>query len=463
MKLELKGEPNEKQREFFYATNRHIAYGGSRGGGKSWAMRRKFILLALNYEGLNLLLLRRTLPELRENHLLPMLKELHGVATYKETEKAFIFPNGSRIRLGFCDAEKDVFQYQGTEYDVIGFEEATHFTEAQRDFLITCNRTTREDFSPRCYYTSNPGNVGHDWFKRLFIDKDYKNKEKEEDYTFIQATVYDNTILMDSNPEYVEALENLPEDLRKAHLYGDWDAFQGQYFKEFDRSVHVITPFMIPNDWKRYRVFDYGLDMLACYWIAVDYSDNAYVYKELYEKNLIISEAAKRIHQVNGTDTIELTYAPPDLWSRRQDTGKSAEEIFRENGIVLYKSKNDRVNGWYAMKEWLHIHETRDEQTGQPIRTSKLKIFDVCHNLIRCLPRVQFDEKNQNDVATEPHELTHSVDGIRYWCIMRSLPPTATMDNRTSKQMFFGEKEKPQSTITDLSFIEWGVSEDVIY
>lgn len=92
--------PNPKQRLFFQATARHIAYGGARGGGKSWAMQRKFILLAMRYPGLKLLLLRRTLPELRENHINPMRADLMGYAKYNDTEKAFMFPNGSRIKMG---------------------------------------------------------------------------------------------------------------------------------------------------------------------------------------------------------------------------------------------------------------------------------------------------------------------------------------------------------------------------
>ena len=82
MILELKGIPNPKQAEFFRSTARHTAYGGARGGGKSWAMRRKLVLLALNYPGLNALIMRRTLPELRENHVIPLLKELKGAAKY---------------------------------------------------------------------------------------------------------------------------------------------------------------------------------------------------------------------------------------------------------------------------------------------------------------------------------------------------------------------------------------------
>lgn len=451
MRLEIKGDPNPKQELFFNATTRHIAYGGSRGGGKSWAMRRKFILLALNYAGLKLLLLRRTLPELRENHVIPLMAELYGVAQYKDSEKAFVFPNGSRIKLGYCDNEADVYQYQGQEYDVIGMEEATHFTEDMRVFFTTCNRSIRTDFSPRMYYTANPGNVGHAWFKRLFVDKDYRGKEKAEDYVFIPAQVYDNTVLVENNPEYIDALENLPEDMRKAHLYGDWTAFAGQYFTEFRRDIHVIEPMEIPSHWNRYRALDYGLDMLACYWFSIDTHNNIYIYKELYQSNLIITDAVERIKQANGEDNIICTYAPPDLWNRRQDTGRSAAETFAQNGVSLVKSKNDRVNGWYAVKEWLKHHKEKDEQTGKEKDTSKLKMFSNCVNLIRCLPQLQYDDKNPNDCANEPHDLTHAPDALRYFCSMRQRPTVETVARQDafglhkvdySKTMTGGEPDK---------------------
>jgi phage terminase large subunit len=419
--ITFKGYPNDKQKEFFLSTSRHIAYGGARGGGKSWAMRRKFVLLALNYPGLKLLLLRRTLPELRENHIMPLLSELYGHATYKETDKSFSFPNGSRLKLGYCDHEKDVFQYQGQEYDVIGFEEATHFSESMKDFIITSNRSTRTDFTPRVYYTSNPGNVGHHWFKRLFIDRDYRAKEKAENYSFVPAKVYDNTVLMQNNPEYIETLENLPENQRRAMLDGDWDAFDGQYFSEFNRDIHTMEPFVIPKHWRRYVAIDYGLDMLAAYWIAVDTQGFAYVYKELYQSNLIISEAAERMKEINASDSIYRWYAPPDLWNRRQETGKSAVDLFRENGILFRKSNNDRVQGWYNVKEWIKPYDTRDEQTGETVKVAKLRIFKNCLNLIRTIPQLQFDDKDPNDVANDPHEITHAPDAIRYFCSARPM------------------------------------------
>lgn len=221
--------PNPKQAEFFQARSRFVAYGGARGGGKSWAVRQKAMLMALRYPGIRILLLRRSFPELRENHILPLLAQLRGVAEYKETEKAFTFPGGSRLRFGYCDREADVMQYQGQEYDVIFLDEATQFTEFQFQTLTACLRGANP-FPKRFYLTCNPGGVGHHWVKRLFVDRDYKEGECSEDYTFIQARVYDNQNLMEHDPGYVQMLKNLPEDLRRAWLDGEWNIFAGQYY-----------------------------------------------------------------------------------------------------------------------------------------------------------------------------------------------------------------------------------------
>ena len=297
------GKPNPRQIEFFKARARFIAYGGARGGGKSWAVRKKAAGLALSYPGAGILIVRRTFPELRENHILPMTADLAGVARYRDADKSFTFPGGSRIVFGYCSSESDVLQYQGQEYDVIFMDEATQFTEFQFTTLTACLRGAN-DFPKRFYLTCNPGGVGHAWVKRLFIDRRYKKAEHPEDYVFIAANVYDNHALMAHDPDYVRMLENLPEEQRRAWLLGQWDIFEGQYFAEFDRNVHVCRPHGIPAHWRRYVTLDYGMDMLAALWVAVDEQGRAVVYRELYEgrdngkgengQGHIISAAARR-------------------------------------------------------------------------------------------------------------------------------------------------------------------------
>jgi phage terminase large subunit len=413
--------PYPKQIEFFKSVSHYIAYGGARGGGKSWAAREKAKLLCFNYPGIQILLLRRTLNELRENHVIPLQKSLLGVAKYKDKTKEFEFPNSSRIVLGYCKSENDVLQYQGQAYDVIFLEEATQFTEFQFQTLTESNRSSglcKKPFKPRMYFTCNPGGVGHEWVKRLFITREYRNKEREEDYTFIPSTVYENKFLMENSPEYVRTLENLPEDRKRAMLYGDWDIFDGQYFGEFNRDIHVCKPFNIPKHWRWYFTMDYGFDMAAFYWIAVDEHRNAYVVKEFCQgkdndkEPLIISEAAQVIKEYT-TEPVRAFLAPPDLWNKRQETGRSVTDIFSQDfGITLTKTNNDRISGWLAVKEWLKPYMDIDGT-----KHARLTIFNNCKTLIKCIPALQYDSKKPTDVANEPHDITHSPDAIRGFCV----------------------------------------------
>ena len=410
------GTPNPKQEQFLRSLRRRVCYGGARGGGKSWVVRAKATLLALNYPGIKIIILRRTYADLWQNHVLELRKLLEpDIATYRDSEKAMVFPNGSRIRFGYCAAEADVLQYQGQEYDIMFLDEATQFTEYMYNCLVASNRGANE-FPHRMYLTCNPGGVGHAWVKRLFIDKDYTEAENPDDYEFIPAKVYDNKVLVDKDPEYVRMLETLPEDMRRAWLDGDWNVFAGQYFAEWRDDIHVIDPIEIPGWWRRYFAMDYGLDMLAGYWIAIDGEGNGYVYREIYESGLIASDAAMRIKEANGDDKIEQWLAPPDLWNRRNDTGRSVADIFMEHGIPLVKVDNDRINGWQDVHEWLKPRDRRDIITGGKTRIAGLRFFRNCKQVIRCLPMVQYDAHKPNDVATEPHELTHAPDAIRYFC-----------------------------------------------
>ncbi len=419
-------KPYPKQEAFFTAQSRYVAYGGARGGGKSWAARVKAVLLAFEHDGIQILLLRRDLHSLRENHIYPLLKLLGDTAQYKSASREFLFENGSRIVLGYCAAESDALQYQGQSYDVIFMEEATQFSEFAFTALTESNRSSgllKKPFTPRMYFTCNPGGIGHGWVKRLFIDRQYKNAERAEDYTFIPSRVYDNPFLMENSPDYVRSLENLPPMRRKAMLDGDWDVFEGQYFSEFDRDVHVVEPFELPDSFERYMAIDYGLDMLACLWIAVDRYGHAFVYRELYRPGLIISEAAQLMREYSAGESLRAAYAPPDLFNRRQETGQSAIDIFAAHGLAFYKSDNNRIRGWYSVKEWLRPVPDTDGALRP-----RLRIFKNCTNLIRTLPALRFDDKNPNDTANTPHELTHAPDALRAFTASVHIPYTPDID-----------------------------------
>ncbi len=414
---------SDKQLMFLSSKKRYVGYGGARGGGKSWALRKKITLLSMRYNGIKILLLRRTYAELKENHINTLLDELKGIATYKDSDKVFTFRNGSKIKLGYCDSERDVLQYQGQEYDIICMDEATQFTEFQFQSLTACLRGAN-DFPKRFYITCNPGGVGHEWVKRLFISKRYKESENPDDYEFISATVFDNRVLLEKDKGYVNMLNNLDDKLRQAWRDGNWDMLAGQYFSMFDRSVHVIEPFPIPSHWQKYRAIDYGLDCLACVWVAIDELGNYYVYREYAESDKIISEGAGDIASRSEGESIQYTVAPSDLWARSQESAKSKADIFRENGLTLIKGNNNREAGWLALAELLKPITT-DEGSE-----SRLKIFSTCVNLIEYIPALQRDNKKPTDCMTEPHNITHLPDALRYFCLQRT-QPSKELDTRS--------------------------------
>lgn len=421
MQVDL-GTLNPKQKKFCQSRSRYTAYGGARGGGKTHVLLRKAAGGALTYPGIKILIVRREYPELEQNIILPMQKLVPPeVGSYNGSMRMMFFCNGSVIKFGHYGAGDDQ-EYQGLEFDWIFMEEATQFTESQFRTLGACLRGSTK-FPRRMYLTCNPGGIGHLWVKRLFVDREYREGEKAKDYTFIPATVDDNPQLLEASPEYKQMLDLLPEDVRRAWRYGDWNAMAGTFFPEFRKETHVIAPFVrVPREWKKYRAFDYGLDMFACLWVAVDFEGRAYVYREVQQSGLIVSEAAKLANALTPPEEhIEFTIAPPDMWNRQKDSGRSMAEIFAQYGLGLLKASNNRVQGWMAVKELLKPMKSDTDRPG-------LLVTENCVGLIRNLPSIQHDEKNPSDCATEPHEITHICDAARYFCVTRVLGAQKTAE-----------------------------------
>ncbi len=434
-------KPSEKQKSFFESEARFVGYGGARGGGKSWAMRTKLVLICFRYPSLNCLLLRRTLPELKENHLVPLLSLLGECAVYKASERVFEFPNGSRLKLGYCDKEADIYKYQGQEFDVIGIEECTHFTWEQVRFLMTANRTSKAGFKPRMYFTGNPGGVGHTWFRRLFVKRIYTAGERPEDYDFIPATVEDNKVLMERNPEYVSVLDALPEKLRQAHRYGNWDVFDGRFFEELrdipehygdGRYTHVISPFMPPRDWQMFRSFDFGYAKpFSCGWWARDHDGRLYRILELYGCNGSPNEGVKwtpdRIFSEIRRIESEHPYlkgrtvhgvADPSIWDSSR--GEAIVATAAKHGVFFSPGDNKRIPGWMQV----HYRLSFDEN-GYPL----MYIFEGCKAFRRTMPLLVFSSSDPEDLDTNGED--HVADEVRYLCmhcrvntdIITSAPP----------------------------------------
>ena len=219
----------------------------------------------------------------------------------------------------------------------------------------------------------------------------------------------------------------------------------GQYFGEFDRSVHIVEPFVIPEHWKKYRAIDYGLDCLACVWVAVDELGNYYVYREYGEPDRIISDGARDILELSQGEYIEYTVAPSDIWARSQESAKSKADIFRENGLPLIKGNNNRETGWLALKDLMKVHDIDDGK-----RESRLKIFSSCVQLIEYLPSLQRDAKKPTDCMTEPHHITHLPDALRYFAVQYVYPsappkPEKTELDKYKERVLSGKNKRRRS------------------
>ena len=415
--MELDIRVTKKQKRFIDAKESEVLFGGAAGGGKSYGQIVDALLFALKYPGSKQLILRRTFSELDKSLIRTSLalypKELYSFNASSHTGK---FKNASIIDFGYCGTENDVYQYQSAEYDVIRFDELTHFTEAQYIYLISRVRGANS-YPKQIKSTTNPGGIGHSWVKARFIDV----KAPGESFTgedgmsriFIPSLLDDNQFLKKLDPGYRERLLALPERERRALLFGDWNIFEGQYFSEFSERAHVCTPFEIPKSWRRYRAIDYGLDRLVCLWVAISPTRKVYVYREFCESGLAISRAARGIiERTPPGEDIYATLAPPDLWSRSQESGKSKASIFSEFGVTFTKTSNDRETGWLAVKELLC-------DTGDG---AALKIFSNCRELIKCLPALTVDPVRPTDCRTEPHDITHAPDALRAFAIFHTRP-----------------------------------------
>lgn len=275
MTVDFKVTP--KQRLFIETDAFETLYGGAAGGGKTFVQALDALLYALKYQGSKQLILRRTFKEL-ERSMVPQTMALFPAAFCRYNASKHIWTVGkSIIEMGYIATEGDVTQYQSAEYDVIRFDEMTHFTETQYKYMLSRVRGVNR-FPKHVKCSANPGSVGHQNAKSRFIDIGAPmqvHKCTGGTRLFIPAKLEDNPFLMAADPEYEERMKNLPEDVYRALREGDWDYYVGQYFTEFKRDTHVVEPFPIPDWWRRYVAIDYGLDMLAAYWVAVDENDRA--------------------------------------------------------------------------------------------------------------------------------------------------------------------------------------------
>lgn len=427
---------------FWNTKKRYRVLKGGRASKKSTTTAMWFIYNMMKYPLANTVVVRKTFNTHKDSTFAQLKWAARRLGVYDKWKftisplEATYIPTGQKILFrGFDDPLKLTSITVDVGVLCWAWLEEAYEIEKEQDFN-TFDESIRGEM-PEGYWkqitiTYNPW-VNTHWTKTRFWDNEDPN-------AFTLTTTYRcNEWLDDSDRALIEYAKIHNPDRYKVIGLGEYGIPGGVYFDEFRTDIHVIDHLIIQPHWRLYRALDYGLDKLACYWIAVDTYGRAKCYKEKYESDLIISKAAKAILDMTTKDEearIYATLAPPDLWNRRQETGKSAAEIFMDNGLYLTKTDNDREQGWLNLKEWLNPY--LDEQE---IMTADFVITKNCTNLIRTLPQIQKDAKHPNDCAKEPHELTHAPDAIR--CFIAGRPAPTRKKKPEKKNNFDFEKPKP--------------------
>ena len=420
-----------KQRTFAETYAKYRLIGGAKWWWKSYVCRFEAVRQCLSRPWIKWLVLRRTLPEIYNNMILPMQVELleffdwKKVYDYNQNKNTLTFFNHqhkemrSKIVFWFCRNQQDLTKYQGIEYDFICIEELTHWKYERFRELMWSLRTSKTWVLPNFFWSTNPGNIWHARVKRLFVDRDFTEYEKPEEYWFIPANVYDNVVLMENQPDYIDTLMALPEKLRKAFMEGDRNVFAGQFFEQYRSSIHEIEPYE-PKIWVKRRIImlDYWYSKHSAVYRGALMNDwSVVIYRELY---------------VTEHTYEELLIAIDAMTSRDEEWKKETNIIIPDPAIVKKKSETwwwtfeeYAHKYWYIVKPWVNNRmrwRNNVRQYLQPLTdpntnelTAMLKITKNCVHLIRTLPSLVHDKTKVEDVDTDQED--HGPDALRYWLL----------------------------------------------
>ena len=272
-----------------YSPATKIGFGGPRGGTKSHTSDTLMLSRRLTYPGTNGLFIMRVYQDMWDIHLTPMFDAYPELAKHFNKQLMILrLPKGSYIRYLSGENLESFEKRKGRGFADIMVDQSEFFSEDEINFFYTINRSVKPGITPKTLLCFNPGNIGHSYHKRVFHEKRFVNKEKPSEFAFVEAKGWDNAYwslkemaeLHKMEPkdltekdvmnlvkeyhtfdekkrfnifigtDYGRKLDQQKEIKRQQELFGNMDIFEGMFWEEFSRSIHVakrLKPLKLKN------------------------------------------------------------------------------------------------------------------------------------------------------------------------------------------------------------------------
>ena len=459
-----------------------IRYGGEAGGGKSEGLLMFALRRRMECPGSVGLSMRRTFPDLDKSLIRKSQKYYRPFAKWSEAKRKWTFKTGSIQEFGYCENDKDVYQYQSAEYDDIEIDETTQWSEFMYLYMMSRLRSQSGKYKTMMRSATNPGNIGHLWVKARFVDvardKLFENydpilKLKKTRY-FLPAGLDDNTLMTpQARLEYRSWLAQLPEGERQMLMEGNWDYVVGAAFSELNRDIQGYDPkdYPVPKWAKIFMSYDFGFGApFSIGWWWMDYDGRMWRFAEWYGWNgkpnkglrMSPSEVAKEIFKIEEKMDIKgrvsQRVAGPDIFSKTPNVrgggqGPSVAEIFSEHGIFFLPGDPDRAQGKTQVHERFRVPDKFDR--ANPLTFPMMMVSYECLNWWRTVPVLKSGDWGTprfDDVDDKQED--HCYDETKIACMSRPISPEHEKPKDNPIQQIMKKVETPQGMDDEALFRE---------
>lgn len=428
--------PSAKQIKFHSSPAYETFFAGAAGPGKTAALAAEAITQALREPQTFVYIFRLTLPEIMLSIHMELVRQLtpynntvisRNKIHFNGSSHTWKFPNGSFIQYAYCQYDADMYRYQSAEIHVLLVDELTHFKQEWYEYFKTRVRSGKPR-TLRVMACSNPGNIGHGWVKKYFIDNGdqviYTDPVTKRTRQFIKAIIDDHPS-KEFRDNYIIVLESITnERLRKALRWGDWNTFEGQVFMEWDERMHVIhqLPTWVDESGDEVNILsvsqkfvghDIGRrDPGVMEWVAVapenDYGVvHYYVYREIHQQYKDAKQWAYEAKDVINSEPIEFIVLPHDAFSVGMGASRSYASEFSDADIP-YVRANSLAHGSRMHRQNLLHQLLQISSDGTPY----LQVLDTCPNLIRTLPDLSYSTTVREEIDSKADD--HDYDSLTY-------------------------------------------------